>query len=207
MPTADPYRIGSADELQELIGQPNKLTPLKVFGELEATARAFIGRSPFLLLSTSDTAGNQDVSPKGDPAGFVEIVDEKTLLIPDRPGNKLLYGLQNILANPRVGILFLVPGTGETLRVNGRAELTRDPQLLERLAARGKPAQLAIRVFVDECFFHCPKAFLRSELWQPDTWPERQRISFGKLLAKRLGESHEFAEGIDSALEERRNEL
>ncbi len=207
MASADPHTIRTSEELRELIGEPHELAPLKVFRELEDTARGFIERSPFLLLSTSDAEGNQDVSPKGDPPGFVEIEDDRTLLIPDRPGNKLLFGLANILSNSHVGILFMVPGTGETLRVNGRAEITRDPELMQRLAARGKPAKLAIRIMIDEWFFHCPKAFMRSKLWESSSWPERQRISFGKLLAKRLDKGVDFADGIDANLEERRQEL
>ncbi len=207
MASADPHTIRTPEELRELIGEPHELTPLKVFRELEDTARGFIERSPFLLLSTSNAEGNQDVSPKGDPPGFVEIEDDRTLLIPDRPGNKLMFGLANILSNSHVGILFMVPGTGETLRVNGRAEITRDPELMQRLTARGKPAQLAIRIMIDEWFFHCPKAFMRSKLWETSSRPERQRISFGKLLAKRLDKGKDFADGIDASLEERRQEL
>ena len=207
MASADRHTIHTTEELHELVGEPHELTRLKVFNELEDTARTFIGRSPFLLLSTSDSVGNQDVSPKGDPPGFVEIEDDRTLLIPDRPGNKLLFGLANILSNSHVGILFMIPGTGETLRVNGRAEITRDPELMQRLLARGKPARLAIRVFIDEWFFHCPKAFMRSKLWEASSWPERQRISFGKLFAKKLDKGKDFADRIDASLEERRQEL
>src|SRR5205814_7712122 len=128
-----------------------------------------------------------DVSPKGDGPGFVAVHGDDTLLIPDRKGNKLIFGLQNILANPRVAVIFLVPGTEETLRIQGSAELTADPAVLDRLAARGQPARLAIRVHVDACFFHCAKAFKRSRLWQPETWPDRRKISFGKLVAPKLG--------------------
>jgi predicted pyridoxine 5'-phosphate oxidase superfamily flavin-nucleotide-binding protein len=106
----------------------------------------------------------------------------RTLVIPDRPGNKLVFGHLNILRNPHVGLIFMIPGTPETLRVNGRAELTRDPQLLKRLAARGRPAILATRVEIDECFFHCAKAFIRSNLWKPDRWGEKHRVSFGEMF-------------------------
>ena len=127
---------------------------------------------------------------------------DTTLLIPDRKGNKLIYGLQNILENPHVGVLFLIPGTNETLRVNGTAALTSDPDVCRRLSARGQPAQLAIRVTVDECFFHCAKAFLRAQLWKPEAWPERMRISFGKMLAPRFGGDAQVAEAIDTMIEE-----
>ena len=165
------------------------------------------------MLSTADADGNQDVSPKGDSAGFVTIEDRNTILIPDRKGNKLLFGLQNILANPRVGILFITPPTSETLRVNGTAELVVDPAILQRLSARGQPAQLAIRVTVRECFFHCAKAFIRSELWNHEKWPNPIKISFGKYLAAKmnagqnpasqdLAQQNEVAQQIDAFVEE-----
>ncbi len=169
---------------------------------LDETAIAFIERSPLLLLATSDADGKPDVSPKGDGPGFVAVEDERTLLIPDRKGNKLIFGLQNILANPRVALVFLVPGTGETLRVHGSAELTADPAILERLSERGQPALLAIRVRVDACFFHCAKAFKRSRLWEPATWPAPLRVSFGKLLARKLGGGAELEGKIDQMIED-----
>jgi predicted pyridoxine 5'-phosphate oxidase superfamily flavin-nucleotide-binding protein len=122
-------------------------------------------------------------------------------VIPDRPGNRLVFGHLNILENPKMGLLFLTPGTPETLRVNGIAELTADPQVLQRLAARGKPALLAIRVHVEECFFHCGKALLRSQLWKPESWPERQEVSFGRMFAKKIGADESAARAIDEAVE------
>ncbi|MCS6926275.1 MAG: pyridoxamine 5'-phosphate oxidase family protein [Candidatus Binatia bacterium] len=198
----DPHRITTIEQLRALIGEPHPLVPQKLWRTLEPAAMDFIRRSPFLVLATADAAGNQDVSPKGDGPGFVAIEDERTLLIPDRKGNKLVFGLQNILVNPHVGILFLIPGTEETLRVNGTAELTADPTILQRLSARGQPALVAIRVTVEECFFHCAKAFKRSQLWRPDTWPQRQPISFGKLLAAKVGGDEHMAEQIDRFVEE-----
>lgn len=184
---SDDFRIETIDQLVETIGESVAGAELKVGASIDPRSRAFIERAPFLVLSTADVEGNVDASPKGDEPGFVTIPDEHTLLIPDRPGNKLAMGLRNVLTNPHVGVLFMVPGTNETVRVNGRAELTRDPELLERMAARGKPATLVVRVSVDECFFHCAKAFIRSHLWKPETWPERQRISFGEMFADRIG--------------------
>jgi hypothetical protein len=131
----------------------------------------------------------------------VLVEDDHTLVIPDRPGNKLAYGHQNILSNPRVGVLFMIPGTPETLRVNGTATLTADPALLERLATRGKPAVLAIRVHVEECFFHCAKAFIRSGLWKHEAWPERHKVSFGEMFAKQRGGDAESAKQLDAAIE------
>jgi hypothetical protein len=202
MSTVDPHRIGTVEALRAVVGANIPGLELKVQDHLDEFARDFIARAPFLVLSTADAEGRQDASPKGDGPGFVLLEDERTLVIPDRPGNKLVFGLQNILANPHVGLLFLIPGTNETLRVAGRAELTRDPALLERLSARGKPAVLAIRVHVEECFFHCAKAFIRSELWKPERWPERLRISFGRMMVRKLGGDEKTADAVDAAVEQ-----
>ncbi|MDX2166431.1 MAG: pyridoxamine 5'-phosphate oxidase family protein [Deltaproteobacteria bacterium] len=204
----DPHRITTLEQIRALVGEGNPTAQLKIGDRLDAHARAFIGRSPFLVLSTADAAGRADVSPKGDHAGFVAVEDERTLLIPDRSGNRLVFGLQNILANPQVGVLFMVPGTGETLRVNGRASLTSDPAIRARLSSRGKPAVLAIRVEVEECFFHCAKAFLRAALWKPETWPGDVKVSFGRIMADKLGSPDEVAQAIDVMIEENyRNDL
>jgi PPOX class probable FMN-dependent enzyme len=198
----DGHRIGTLEQIRELVGEPIPGVAVKVAQTLEPPIAEFIAKAPFVVLSTADATGRQDASPKGDGPGFVLIEDEQTLVIPDRPGNRLIFGLQNILENPQVGLLFLVPGTNETVRVNGRAELTRDPALLERLAARGKPALLAIRVHVDQCFFHCAKAFIRSQLWKPDSWPARIRVSFGEMMARKLGAGEDAARDIDKFVED-----
>ncbi len=182
----DPHAITDLAQLTEQIGEPMPQIALKVLDSIDEFARDFLAESPFLVLATADAAGNMDASPKGDAPGFVEIQDDRTLLIPDRPGNKLVYGHRNILENPQVAVLFMRPGTNETLRVNGRAELTRDPEVLGRLAARGKDATLAIRVHIDELFFHCAKAFVRSELWKPEKWLERKKVPLGKMLAPKI---------------------
>jgi PPOX class probable FMN-dependent enzyme len=188
------YRVSSVEQLRTIIGEPGQLVPLKLLTALDDAAIDFIRRSPFLVLATADADGNQDASPKGDGPGFVAIEDRNTILIPDRKGNKLLFGLQNILATGRVGLLFIAPPTIETLRVNGTAELVVDPAILERLSARGQPAQLAIRVTVRECFFHCAKAFIRSDLWNHERWPEAIKISFGKYLAEKMGDNRNPAQ-------------
>lgn len=194
--------LTTIEQLRAIIGEEVPVVRAKLFQGLDETAIRFIGHAPFLLLATADRAGRPDVSPKGDEPGFVAVEDGQTLLIPDRKGNKLLFGLQNILANPRVALIFLVPGTEETLRVHGAAKLTADPAILQRLSARGQPALLAIRVRVETCFFHCAKAFKRSRLWQPEAWPEKLRISFGKLLAPKLGGATELERTIDQMVEE-----
>jgi uncharacterized protein len=198
----DTHRLDTLDQVRAIIGEPNPAVRSKLFRELDETAIAFIARSPMVLVATVDEHGAPDISPKGDEPGFVAVEGDRTLLIPDRRGNKLLFTLQNILANGRVALFFLLPGTDETLRVQGRAELTADPAILERLRARGQPALLAIRVHVDTCFFHCAKAFKRSRLWQSDSWSPRRPVSWGKLLAPRLGGGEELAQAIDQMVEE-----
>jgi PPOX class probable FMN-dependent enzyme len=198
----DDHRVTTVQQLRAMFGEPHPMTPKKVFDALDDTMTDFIKRSPLIVLGTADGDGNLDASPKGDGPGFVAVVDPHTILIPERKGNKLMYGLQNILATDKVGILFMVPGTDETLRVNGTAELSSDPALLNLLVARGAPALLAIRVTVKECFFHCAKAFIRSQLWAPETWGERQTISFGKMMAAKVGASEEVARQVDQAVAE-----
>ncbi|MGH7287207.1 MAG: MSMEG_1061 family FMN-dependent PPOX-type flavoprotein [Myxococcota bacterium] len=198
----DPHLLANLEQVRAIIGPEVPAIKAKFFPALEEASSAFIRHSPLLLLATVDRDGHPDVSPKGDGPGFVAIEDEHTLLIPERKGNKLIQGLQNILATGRIALVFLVPGTEETLRVHGKAELTADPALLARLEARGQPALLAIRVQVEQVFFHCAKAFKRSRLWQPDTWPVKLRISFGALLARKLGAGADAASRIDAAVEE-----
>ena len=193
-------KIESADALRQLMGTPSELVPHKIHHELNARAIGFIGKSPMLMLSTAGAQGDATVSPKGDPAGFVHVEDSRTLLIPERKGNKLIFSLTNILANPRVGLIFLVPGTCETLRVQGEAELLDDAQLCAKLPARGSSALLVIRVRVSECYFHCAKAFLRSGLWQPETWPEKIAISFGAEIAESGGLGRESIGEFDQAV-------
>ena len=193
--------IDTEEALRAVIGEEIPGLGEKNEAVLNEFAVDFIARSPFLVLSTADEQGRLDASPKGDAPGFVAVEDERTLLIPDRLGNRLAYGHRNILANPHVGVLFMIPGTTETLRVNGTAALTADPDLLERLAARGRPAVLVLRVEVEEVFFHCSKAFLRSKLWQHEAWGERYKVSFGKMYAKRKNASEETAAAIDAGIE------
>jgi uncharacterized protein len=178
--------IRTVDQLREVIAPPSDAVAMKLGDTLDEFARDFIAACPFLVVATAAADGRGDASPKGDEAGFVLVEDDHTLVIPDRPGNHLAFGLTNILENPHVGLLFVIPGTTETLRVNGRAELTRDADLLERLAARGKPAVLGIRVQVEEVFFHCAKAFIRSKLWKHETWPAKKKVSFGAMFAAKM---------------------
>jgi uncharacterized protein len=198
----DPHRIHSLEELRTVIGEPKFPRDPNQFRTLDRFAVEYIARSPFLVLATASREGALDASPKGDGPGFVLVEDESTLIVPDRPGNRLAMGHRNILESPHVGLIFMVPGTPETLRVSGTAELTRDPALLARLAARGRPAVLAIRVHVEECFFHCAKAFLRSSLWKPETWGETRRVSLGAWAASRVSLPPEAGPEIDAQIEE-----
>jgi len=204
MSTTADHTIASVDALREVVTPPSDGVKMKVGDALDDFARDFIAECPFLVLATASADGKADASPKGDDPGFVVVVDDHTLIVPDRPGNNLAYGLTNIIETGQVGLLFIIPGTTETLRVNGRAELSRDPQLLEDLAARGKPAVLAIRVHVEEVFFHCAKAFLRSKLWKHESWPPKKKISFGAMFAAKLDAADDEAlvNMIDEGIEE-----
>ena len=178
--------IRDEEELRRLLGEPSDLVRAKVGDRLNELTRQFVDRSPFVLLATSAPDGTCDVSPRGDPPGFVRVLDEKTLLLPERPGNRLADSLRNILANPRVGLLFVVPGVGDTLRVNGRATLVTDDELLAPSAVDGKVPKLGILVDADEVFTHCSKAFLRSQLWDPERYVERSELpSSGEIHRRR----------------------
>lgn len=175
--------IDAESDLRGLIGEPTDLVRSKIADRLNDLTRRFVERSPFLCLATSAADGSCDVSPKGDPAGFVRILDEKTLLLPDRPGNRLADSLRNILQNPHVALLFVIPGVTDTFRVNGRAEIVTDAELLEQCAVEGKVPKLALRIDIDEAYTHCSKAFLRSNLWDPDAYVDRADLPTpGELL-------------------------
>lgn len=160
-----PHVVADEASLRALLGEPSPLVCAKVSDRLNRLTRQWIERSPFLCLASADLAGNCDVSPRGDPAGFVRILDDQTLLIPERPGNRLADTLRNIIANPHVGVLFVVPGIADTFRVNGRATLTTDAELLAPCTVEGRAPKLGILVDIDAAYTQCSKAFLRSELW------------------------------------------
>ncbi len=164
--------VESEAQLRALMGDPVAPPVVeKTLTSLDQHCRAFVGRSPFVLIASSDSEGRMDVSPKGDAPGFVKILDDKTLAIPDRPGNQRFDTFRNLFQSPRVGLIFLIPGKRETLRIGGSAQVVRDQELLESMAAKNKVPSLAIVVHVDEAFFHCSKCMIRSRLWQPDHWP------------------------------------
>jgi len=169
-------------ELEDVIGAPNQIVFDKVAAKLGPMHRAWLEHSPLCMIATADTEGNCDVSPRGDPPGFARVLDDSTLALPDRPGNRRADSFRNVLANPRVGLLFLIPGRGDTLRINGRARLVRDAPFLSEMRVRGHVPPLALVVRTEEIYFHCGKSFLRAQCWDPDTWrpdaaPSRARIA------------------------------
>jgi len=192
--------VTSKQELRALFGEPSERAVLKCHSSLDEHSRTFIAASPFVLLATSSAAGQCDVSPKGDAPGFVLVLDSTHLVVPDRPGNNRTDGLRNILENPHVGMIFLVPGRGDTLRVNGRASIIRDEEILARLAMHGKLPKVALGVEVEEAYLHCPKAFLRSSLWDPSTWADPQKLpSFAQMLWDQVPTAHSAASLTDYA--------
>jgi len=173
-------------ELRELLGAPSELVQAKLADSLTELTRQWIERSPFVLLATSAPDGTCDVSPRGDPPGFVRVLDERTLLVPERPGNRLADSLRNILQNAHVGLLFVIPGVGDTLRVNGRATIVTDAELLAPCSVEGKTPKLGLLVEVEEVFPHCSKAFLRAALWDPANHVERSELpSSGEIHRRR----------------------
>jgi uncharacterized protein len=183
--------IMTVSEVREIYPRPEGAAVQKRWRKLDRFMRAFIKRSPFLCLGTANAAGKADVSPRGDPPGFVQILDDETLLIPDRPGNNHLDSIENIIVNPNVGLIFFVPGSEETLRVNGRARVIDDPSLLAANELNGKAPKAGIEVSIGEVFLHCPKALKRSRLWDPSQHADRASLPYlGRLI---LEQTREFA--------------
>ncbi|MEV5410185.1 pyridoxamine 5'-phosphate oxidase family protein [Thermopolyspora sp. NPDC052614] len=162
--------VTSEEELRELLGPPMPRAITKERAALHEVDRQWLAASPFCLVATSAPDGTCDVSPKGDPPGFTLVLDDTTIVIPDRPGNRRVDGFRNVLANPHVGLIYFVPGRGDTLRVNGRARLVREAPYFDRLVVKGHRPDLALVVEIEQIFFHCAKAFMRSQLWNPETW-------------------------------------
>jgi PPOX class probable FMN-dependent enzyme len=182
------YDVTTVEQLREIYPPPKQRSLDKAIERLDVHCRRLIGLSPFVLLASASAAGECDVSPKGGPPGFVRVLDDHRLLLPDATGNRRLDGLQNMLENPHVGLVFLIPGLGETLRVNGEVRLTRDPALLDDLETGGRPATLALVVTVAEAYIHCAKALIRSRLWQPDSWPAPTELpSAAEILSDHIG--------------------
>jgi PPOX class probable FMN-dependent enzyme len=186
--------IETESALKATIGEPTEIVCAKVSDRLNALTRPFIERSPFFCLATADAHGNCDVSPRGDPKGFVRILDDVTLLIPERPGNRIADSLRNILRNSHVGLLFFIPGVTDTFRVNGRATLTTDAKLLSPCEVEGKVPKLGILVDIDAAFTHCSKAFLRAAFWEPSSFVDRSELpTNGEILKVLQGEAFDAA--------------
>ena len=192
----------TAEDLCERFGPPEDLTVKHKLPYLDEAAVRFIAQCPFVIVATADAQGRCDASPKGDPPGFLHIADERTLYLPDRSGNKMFQSITNIMQNPHVGMILIIPGEEWTMRINGQARVVDDPPLLERLSARGRPAQLAIEIKVEECFFHCPRSFKRAQLWNSERFQKYQGDAWGKILAQRTNLASDKAEELDKGIEE-----
>jgi PPOX class probable FMN-dependent enzyme len=190
-------------QLREVLGEPTDLVRKKIADRLNPLTRQFVERSPFVVVATGRPDGGLDVSPRGDPAGFVRILDERTLLLPDRPGNKLADSLTNLLADDRIAILFLIPGVNDTFRVNGRARIVDDSELLADSAVEGKAPQLGILVEVEEAYTQCPKALLRSELWNPDRHVDRSELPASGEILRAVADPELDVEEYEEARAER----
>ncbi len=175
-------------QLREIIGKPTPLVVTKIADRLNDLTRQFIERSPFLCVATSSPDGGLDVSPRGDPAGFVRILDQRTLLVPDRPGNRIADTLTNLLVDPRIALLFLIPGVGDTFRVNGTAEIIDDPELLADSTVDGKAPRLGLLIAIEECYTQCPKAMIRSELWNPERHIDRSELPSSGAIFRSLND-------------------
>ena len=199
--------IPDMEALRALIGQPGSGPIKKDIGRIDEHFAAFIAHSPFVLLATAAADGTCDVSPRGDGAGFVRVLDAQHIAIPDRPGNKRLDSLSNIMETKRAGLLFMIPGFDDTLRMNGEAALTTDPALLAEMAVDGKEPRLAIILTVEEAYLHCAKAFRRSHLWEPEAYLDRSELpSAGCMYRDQMGITDVPAEVIDANLEKSNRE-
>lgn len=193
--------ITTVEQLRTRMAMPRKTTLAKLLPEIDEQGRAYIARSPFLLMATRDADGAVDVSPKGDEPGFARIEDDRTLLMPERVGNNLAFGLQNIIATGSIGLIFMLPGTSETFRVNGRASLHDDAELLTQLGSAERPALLAIRIAVERCYFHCARSIVRAKVWKPESWGAPMKVSFGSIIAPRVGGDAAMAQQMDAMVE------
>jgi PPOX class probable FMN-dependent enzyme len=189
--------------LRAVLGTPNDVVVQKIKDRLNPLTRQFIERSPFVCVATASPDGGLDVSPRGDPAGFVRILDERTLLMPDRPGNRIADTLTNLVADPRIALLFLIPGVGDTFRVNGRAQVVDDPELLEACAVDGKVPSLGLLITIEEAYTQCPKAFVRSDLWNPDKYLDRAELPSAGAIMRSLTDPDFDADEYDRERAER----
>jgi PPOX class probable FMN-dependent enzyme len=196
-PAGSMTEVTSEAELRAVVGQPLPKPAGKVRQRLEQSHREWLAASPFVLLGTSADDGSCDVSPKGDPAGFVQVLDDTTIVMPERSGNRRVDGYLNILRNPQVGMLFLIPGRDDTMRINGRARIVSDAPFFDRMVVKGHRPVLALVVSVDEVFFHCAKAFMRSRFWDPAGW-DPDAVPPRAVIAHRMERQDEPLEAVEA---------
>ncbi len=181
--------VSNVEGLRDILGEPHPLVAKKITDKLDDVGRRFITASPFAMLATVDSDGFPDVSPRGDASGnFLNIVDDETLLMPERPGNKLAFSLQNIIDNGRVALIFMIPGVVETYRVHGSARIVKDAEVISQLEARGAPALMVAEIKIRRCFLHCGKAVIRSALWKTESQAGKHAFKFGEIIARESGE-------------------
>ena len=198
MTADDPHRIASLDQLAQVYDAATSKTAAKKIDHIDKHCQAIIAASPFMLLATSSEEG-ADCTPRGDPPGFVQVADRHTLLIPDRRGNNLLDSLRNVVLNPEVGLLFLVPGMTETLRVNGTGHLTTDPEICARFEMQGALPRSVLVVSVREAYLHCPRAILRADLWNPERYVDRASLpTMGRIFADHIRISQDYELDADA---------
>ncbi|GAB6988781.1 pyridoxamine 5'-phosphate oxidase family protein [Paenibacillus pini] len=200
--------IRSEEELRALFSAPSELVNNKLIQYLDKHCRDFISKAPLIFIATSDSSGHCDVSPRGDEAGFVLVLDDKHLVIPERPGNRRFDSLRNIVENPQIGLIFIIPGLEETLRINGHACIIKDKEIMTMMDTQGKTPVIGIAVEVEECFIHCAKAFKRSHLWNEQYWPLKESLPRAALIisehANKLGKSEEeVASSLQESYEKR----
>ncbi|WP_157982258.1 MSMEG_1061 family FMN-dependent PPOX-type flavoprotein [Oceanicella sp. SM1341] len=200
-------RIETIEALRAILPEPGARTFAKVRPLLDSQAHEFLALSPFAVLTTADAEGRPEASPKGDVPGFIRVESPTSVVVPERTGNNMAIGLRNIIETGRAGLLVVLPGTSETLRISGTASLDDDPELLAAMSLPAKPALLGIRIEIERAFFHCARSFLRAGLWKPETWPERKRVSFGKVFEEagviEAADSAKVDSGIDDAYSRR----
>lgn len=198
--------VTSADEIKEILGKDFPSQVNKVIDHIDVHCRTWIERTPFIVISSANALGTMDVSPKGDPPGFVKILDEHTLAIPDRLGNHRGDTFKNVIENPKVGILFVIPKRTEVVRVSGRAQVVKDPELLAGMAVNRKAPDLALIVRVEEAMFHCGKSMIRSQMWQPEDWASIERLPTYAQALKDHGEMPDPLEDLEAMVVRNENE-
>ncbi|NDI34096.1 MSMEG_1061 family FMN-dependent PPOX-type flavoprotein [Chengkuizengella sediminis] len=195
--------VTTEEEIREMLGYPSERAIKKVISKLDSHCRHYLSLSPFALLSSSNANGICDVSPRGDAPGFVHIIDDKHIIIPERQGNKRIDSITNILSNPHVGLIFLIPGLKETLRINGKACVIKDQEILQQMAVNERVPLLGIGIQIEECFVQCAKALIRSQLWDQDTWADKESLpSIPHMMAAHVNDSNLTSKKMEESLQE-----